>query len=136
MIGSRLHRPTHSIFDIFQMMDNMTGGIEDEFSGFPVDVRTRGEEIIVRADVPGISKKDLTVTLKDGSLSILGERKCEKKESETLHQSERTTGTFRRKFKVPEDVDEESIQATLQDGVLELILKRFKKKEPRRIEIG
>jgi len=76
---------------------------------FPVDVKDEKDHILVRADVPGIPRNQLNVTLEDGILTITGERKREEiKQGESYFFCERSYGTYSRSFRVP-DVDEKSI---------------------------
>ncbi len=100
------------------------------------DVKETENEIIVKADVPGVSEKDLEVRLEDGTLTIKGERKFEEeKKGEGYHRIERGYGTFVRCFSVPDTVDPDKIKATYKDGVLTVILPKKEAAKPRTIKV-
>lgn len=104
-----------------------------------VDVFRRGDEIVVRADLPGLKKDDVSVDLEEGVLTIRGERREEAEEDrEGYYWSERSYGSFERVIPLPDGVDEERAQATFQDGVLEVRVPAPAEEMPtrrRRIEI-
>jgi HSP20 family protein len=122
--------------DFFREMDHLVSGYHSDEHRFDVDVQNNDDHIVVRADVPGISKDALNVTLENGILTITGDRKREESKTEgSYYLCERSCGSYSRSFRVPADVDEKSINATLRDGVLQLILKRTPEATSRRIEI-
>jgi HSP20 family protein len=85
------------------------------------DVKETEKEFIIQADLPGVNKEDLKVELHEGTLTISGERKYEKKEeNEKGHRLERAYGSFTRSFVVPEDLKEDQIKASFNNGVLEI----------------
>ena len=101
-----------------------------------IDVQEKDGKYLVRADLPGMKKSDIHVELKDGYLTLRGERKSEHEENkENYHRIERTYGTFERTFRVPEGVTEKDIQAKYKDGVLELTLPAPKVEEPKTTEV-
>lgn len=133
-------RPARVFEEMFRTMDEMITHGQSRLSegdfDFPVDVRNEKDHIVVRADVPGIPRDNLNITLENSILTITGERKKEKTDqSETYYSCERSFGTFSRSFRVP-DVDKNSIKASLQDGVLQVILQRAVKAKSHKIEIG
>lgn len=88
-----------------------------------VDVRENGDAITVEAELPGMEEKDVDVTLRDGILTIKGEKKSERTTKEDdYHMSERSYGSFQRSFRVPDSVDNENISAKLEKGVLHITL--------------
>jgi len=100
------------------------------------DVKETENEIIVKADVPGVSEKDLEVKLEDGTLTIKGERKFEEeKKGEGYHRIERGYGTFVRCFSVPDTVDPDKVKATYKDGVLTVVLPKKEAAKPRTIKV-
>ncbi|HCW90827.1 MAG TPA: heat-shock protein [Marinobacter sp.] len=102
-----------------------------------VDIKETGEAFTIEAELPGMKKEDVKVTVDDGVLSIQGERKHEEEtEDKKHHRIERVYGSFLRRFTLPENVDENSIKASFQDGVLTLNLKKAEPKEPRAIEVN
>jgi HSP20 family protein len=101
-----------------------------------VDVIDREEEILVRAEVPGVEKKDLEIELSGQLLTLKGERKHEKTEEKgTFYRSEIAHGSFTRSLRMPENVDLAQAKAEFKDGVLEIHLPKTEKTERRRIEV-
>jgi HSP20 family protein len=102
-----------------------------------VDVIDREEEILVRAEVPGVEKKDLEIELSGQLLTLKGERKHEKTEEKgTFYRSEIARGSFTRSLRMPENVDLAQAKAEFKDGVLEIHLPKTEKTERRRIEVA
>ena len=101
-----------------------------------IDVEEKDGTYLLRADLPGMKKNDIHLELKDGYLTLRGERKSEHEEDkDTYHRIERTYGTFERTFKVPEGVTEKDIHAKYKDGVLELTIPTPKVTEPQTTEV-
>ncbi len=101
-----------------------------------VDVREEAERFVVAADLPGVEAKDIEVTAEQGVLTIKGERRSEKKSSKDGYASvERASGTFLRRFTLPESVDAEAIKATHVNGVLEISIPKRPTEQPRRISV-
>jgi HSP20 family protein len=101
-----------------------------------IDVEEKDGQYMVRADLPGLKKKDIHVELHDGYLTLRGERKSEHEENkDNYHRIERTYGTFERTFRVPEGVTEKDIHAKYKDGVLELTVPTPKVVEPKTTEV-
>ena len=101
-----------------------------------VDVREEAERFIVTADVPGVEGKDLEVTAEKGVLTIKGQRHSDKTASKDGFESvERASGTFLRRFTLPESVDVDAIRATHVNGVLEVTLPKRPQEQPRRITV-
>ena len=101
-----------------------------------IDVEEKEGMYMVRADLPGLKKKDIHVELHDGYLTLRGERKSEHEENkDNYHRIERTYGTFERTFRVPEGVTEKDIHAKYKDGVLELTVPTPKVVEPKTTEV-
>ena len=102
-----------------------------------VDVIDRKDEVLVRADLPGLTEKDLQLTLQEGTLTLQGQRKEERetKEGEDYYCSERWTGSFSRTLALPPGINTEKVVATFANGVLEIHLPKTKQAEGKRIEI-
>lgn len=101
-----------------------------------VDVIDREEEILVRAEIPGVEKKDIHVDLSGQLLTVKGERRREeKKEEGEYFRSEIATGSFSRTIRMPEDVDLEKAKAEFKDGMLEVHLPKTHKTTRRQIEV-
>jgi HSP20 family protein len=101
-----------------------------------VDVREEDERFVVVADLPGVEGKDIEITAEKGVLTVKGERRSEKKSAKDGFESvERATGTFLRRFTLPESADAEAIKATHVNGVLEVTIPKRPQEQPRRITI-
>lgn len=103
-----------------------------------VEVTRRGDQVVVRADLPGLDRDDLRVEIDNGMLSISGERREEEEEDrEGFYRSERSYGRFHRVIALPEGVNADECKATYKDGVLEVTVSAPKEEERRskRIQI-
>jgi len=101
-----------------------------------VDVREEAERFVVLADLPGVETKDIQITAEKGVLTIKGERRSENKTSSDGFESlERATGTFLRRFTLPEEADAEAIKATHVNGVLQIAIPKRPQEQPRRITV-
>jgi HSP20 family protein len=88
-----------------------------------VDISQDDHEYLLKADLPEMKKDDVRVTVEDGILSVSGERKSEKEDQKKkFHRIERSFGTFRRSFTLPEDADSKKVTAEFRDGVLKVHL--------------
>jgi HSP20 family protein len=86
-----------------------------------LDVREDGKQLTIEADLPGLAEKDVTLTLRDGVLTIKGERKQEREEkAESYHMMERSFGSFERSLRLPDTIDENSVEARFDKGVLKI----------------
>jgi HSP20 family protein len=103
-----------------------------------IETFQRGDEFVVRAEVPGLSPDDVSVEIGDDALTIQGERKYDhQEEHEGVFRSERAYGAFRRVVPLPEGAMSDSAQATFKNGVLEIVLQAppHEVRRGRRIEI-
>jgi HSP20 family protein len=101
-----------------------------------VDIEHKEKEYVLKADLPGLKKEDIKVTIENGYLTLKGERKTEHEENKNnYHRIERTYGTFQRSFKISEGLTEKQIKATYHDGVLELTIPTPKVEEPKSIDV-
>lgn len=104
--------------------------------GFPVDVREEGDDLIVEADLPGISKENIAVKVKDNRLMISGkEEEEQQEESENYYKRERRGRSMQRTIMLPEEVRSEKSGAEMNDGVLRIRLPKKKKEEEESKEI-
>lgn len=102
-----------------------------------VDVREEGNGYLVEADLPGLTKEDIAITMEDNVLSINGERKVESEQSDKrIYRRERLNGKFSRALSFPNDVQTDSISAVFKDGVLRIQIPKTEAKKPRQIEIN
>lgn len=104
-----------------------------------IDVRENDKEVVVEAELPGAEEKDVHVTLREGVLTIKGEKKSEREErKDDYHLTERSYGSFERSFRLPDAVDDEKIAASFDKGVLRVTLPKRPEvaKAEKRIPIG
>jgi HSP20 family protein len=86
-----------------------------------VDIFEEGDDIVVKAEMPGITKDDLEVSVTDNTITISGEKKKEEKiEKKNYFRMERTYGSFTRNIPIPSEVEKDKIKAKFKDGVLEI----------------
>ncbi len=100
-----------------------------------VDIKEEDGAYVVHADVPGVDPKDIELDMENGVLTLRGERKPRATEKENYHRIERVSGTFYRRFTLPDTADAESISAKSTNGVLEVRIPKQEKVLPRRIEV-
>jgi len=102
-----------------------------------VDVLTKDDDLVIRAELPGLKQDDVDITLQNGVLTISGEHKVEEEqERANYHVRERRYGSFRRSMSLPEGTDESKVQARFEDGVLEVVVEGAAiEQAPKRIEI-
>ncbi len=101
-----------------------------------VDIRETDDALLVQAELPGIDKKDVHLEVKDGVLTLSGERSYEKDvKEENVHRIERAYGSFSRSFSLPSNVDANKVNASMKDGVLEVRLPKRESAKPKAIAI-
>lgn len=102
-----------------------------------MDVVEEKDNFLVKVDLPGLTKDDITVTIHDSYLTIKGERRheVEKKEANFYHR-ERTFGQFVRTLELPAHVDASKVQATFRDGVLHVTLPKTEEAKPKEIKVN
>ena len=137
-------RPNVSIFDDMNLLFNQLG--RWPAFGYPAiqrnwapafDIRETDEAYSFEAALPGLSKKDIDVSVRDGILSISGEREeQETLKGETVHTTELRRGSFSRSFSFPSEVDEENVDARYKDGMLTISVKKLTPVEPDRKKIA
>ena len=103
----------------------------------PVDIQETPEGYKLLAELPGLTKDDINITLENNVLRLSGERKFEKDvKKESYHRVERTYGTFSRAFALPQQVQAEGVQAGFENGVLTVMVPKAEQAKPRKIEIS
>jgi HSP20 family protein len=103
--------------------------------GIALDLLEHSEAFILRADVPGMKREDIELTLEENRLTIAGRRTLSSEEEARVHLSERGAVGFERAFELPASVVSEEVTASLADGVLEVKIPKVPEEEPRKIEI-
>ena len=102
----------------------------------PVDIFETGDSIVIKAELPGISKEDITLEVKENTLSIKGEKKFEKDvKEESYHRVERSYGAFQRAFALPSTVQQDKVKAKFRDGILEVTLPKAEETKPKQIKV-
>jgi HSP20 family protein len=102
-----------------------------------VDILESKDSYLLRAELPGMKKEDLGVEIKDGVLTLTGERKFEEtKDGVDYHRVERAQGKFSRSFHLPQTVKHDGIKATYRDGILEVHVPKAEEAEPRQIAVS
>lgn len=104
-------------------------------SGPRIHVFDTGNALVVKADLPGMTEKDLQISLNQDVLTLSGERKSEALEKYTVHRKERPSVRFSRSFTLPSKVDPEKTTAVLKHGVLTLTLNKAAEAQPRQIAV-
>ncbi|MCK7548015.1 Hsp20/alpha crystallin family protein [Marinobacter koreensis] len=101
-----------------------------------VDIKETDKNFTIDAELPGMSRDDVKVTVHDGVLTIQGERKQEEETTDKkVHRVERFYGSFLRRFTLPDNVDENSVKANFKDGMLTLTIDKAEPREPKAIEV-
>ena len=138
--------------DMITLRDRMDRLFEDSLNRFrggegdrahstwspAVDIYETTEDIIIKAEIPGVSKKDISVELKNDSLYLKGERKFKKEfKEENYHRMERSYGTFSRIFSLPTSVEQDKIKAKFKNGVLQISIPKTRDEigEPVKIDV-
>jgi HSP20 family protein len=102
-----------------------------------VDIHEEENRYLLIADIPGVNSEDIDITLDEGVLTVKGERNTETAVSEQgYRRRERTHGSFKRQFTLPDTVDTDSISASAKDGVLEITIPKQDKPEARKITVS
>lgn len=94
-----------------------------------------GDQLLIKAEVPGLSKEDLTIKIQGNYLELSGTRKSDTPEGYKAHRVERGTASFTRSFTLPADINGEKVEAVLKDGILTLTLPKAEAAKPRQISI-
>jgi HSP20 family protein len=101
-----------------------------------LDISERKDAYLVTVELPGLKPEDLDITMEDGLLTIQGERQFTSESSEQrFHRVERRSGAFRRAITLPAHVMAEGIQASFEDGVLQILVPKAEEATPKRIQI-
>ena len=102
-----------------------------------VDVQETDTSFVFHAELPGLTKKDIEITLEDNLLTLSGERQFDdREEGRNYHRIERAYGKFSRSFSLPTQVDSSKVAASFKDGILEVEVPKSEEAKPRRIEIS
>ena len=131
--------PIHEMDELFHnRLASVLGGEGVQSAAWSpvVDIEETELNYLIRAELPGLSKKKVKVVVEDGVLTLSGERDLERKmEGKTFHHIERSHGTCTRSFTLPENADAESVSANYKDGLLEIRVAKCEEALPKSIEV-
>jgi HSP20 family protein len=103
----------------------------------PVDIYEDGDNLVLKAELPGFNPNDVEIRVEDNTLYLKGERKFEKDVKEqNYHRVERSYGTFARTFSLPNSIDADKVAASYKDGVLTLTMPKKEEAKPKTIKIN
>jgi HSP20 family protein len=111
---------------------------DDSFGSWnpAVDLYEKDDSFVIKAELAGVDKENISIDLKDGVLTLSGERSDDNEVKEdNYYRRERTYGKFRRVFSLPADVDSGKIKAEFKDGVLEIEVPKPEERKPKQITI-
>lgn len=120
----------------------MSDSLIDDFFGartnlLPLDLSENGDELVVLAEVPGVKKEEIKVTLHNGVLTISGEKKQpEFPDGTQRHRAERESGAFSRSLELPAAVNGSAVSAELKDGILRVVIPKSEEARPREIRVN
>jgi len=101
-----------------------------------VDIKEEQDRFVLNADIPGVEPSAIDITMENGILMLRGERSHETEEERANYRRvERVRGTFYRRFSMPDTADADHISAKFKNGVLEVVIPKYKKLQPRKIEV-
>jgi HSP20 family protein len=126
-------RSFSSLLDRF--FNESFNGIGKEMQHFApqVDIAESKSAFEISVAAPGMKKSDFSIDMNEGSITIAGERKFEeKKDEKNYHSVETQYGSFSRTFHLPENIKEDKIEASYQDGILNIVIPKDEKKELKR----
>ena len=131
--------PIHEMDELFHnRLASVLGGERVQSVAWSpvVDIEETELNYLIRAELPGLNKEKVKVTVEDGVLTLSGERDLERKvEGKTFHHIERSHGTFTRSFTLPENAEAESVSANYKDGLLEIRVAKSEEALPKSIEV-
>ncbi len=137
-----LMRPDFGLFGLHREIDRLFSefaqGIGPNGANIApnIEVSETDKIIEVSAEMPGLERKDVDISIEDDTLTIRGEKKVEESQKDkTVQLSERCYGIFYRVLQLPAGIDPSSIQATMSNGILKVVIPKPAKSEPKKIEV-
>jgi HSP20 family protein len=127
-----LHREIDRLFSEFARgLGSNAGNIMPN-----IEISETDKAIEVSAEMPALERKDVEISIDDDTLTIRGEKKVEESQGDkNVQHSERTYGVFLRVLQLPPGIDPSSVQATMANGVLKIVIPKPAKSEPKKIEV-
>jgi HSP20 family protein len=127
-----LHREIDRLFDEFAQGIGPNG----QQNIVPnIEISETDKAIEVSAEMPGLERKDVEISIEDDALTIRGEKKIEENKDKNVQHSERCYGVFLRVLQMPPGIDPSSVKATMSNGVLKITIPKPAKSEPKKIEV-
>jgi HSP20 family protein len=101
-----------------------------------VDIYEKENEIVLKAEVPGIDENDIEIKIEDNTITLNGERKFEKEtKEENYHRIERSYGSFYRSFTLPQNINQDKIKAESENGILKITMPKKAELKPKKVKI-
>jgi HSP20 family protein len=137
-----LMRPDFGLFGLHREIDRLfsefaQGSGQDGAQLVPkIDVSETDKTIEISAEMPGLERKDVDISIDEDTLTVRGEKKVEEdSKDKNVQHSERSYGVFLRVLQLPPGVDPSSVQATMSNGILKITIPKPAKPEPKKIEV-
>jgi len=141
--GGGLTRPDFGLFGLHREIDRLfsefaqgigPNGMQNIAPN--IEISETDKAIEVSAEMPGLERKDVEISIDDDTLTIRGEKKIEEnKQDKNVQLSERSYGVFLRVLQLPPGIDPSSVQATMSNGILKIVIPKPAKSEPKKIEV-
>jgi HSP20 family protein len=133
MLEDMWGRPWRSVFD-FGRHRHLIGDLE--FGGPPIEIGEDNNDVVVKAELPGMKKEEIEIGIAERILTIRGEKKREaERKGEGYHYSERSYGAFERCLEIPRDVQADKVRAAFKDGVLEIRLPKTEEAKRKEVKV-
>ena len=132
-----LHREIDRLFEDFTRGLDTLGQAQVNLAP-SMDVAETDNEIVISAEMPGLERKDVEISIDDNVLTIRGEKKVENEQDDknkNYHLTERSYGVFYRVLQLPAGIDPSKVQATMSNGVLKITIPKPKRSEAKKIEV-
>jgi HSP20 family protein len=146
--GTRVQAPVNLFGSLQREIDRLFEDFARGSAGMPgqaqinlvpsIDVTETDKQLVITAEMPGLERKDINISLEDDVLTIRGEKKVETKQDDknkNYHVAERSYGVMVRAIQLPPGIDPAGIQATMSNGVLKVTIPKPAKAEPKKIEV-
>jgi HSP20 family protein len=133
---TQMQRGINRLFDSFFRGGQLDDGSYGSFLSPSVDIVEHEDSYIVEAELPGLTKDDVKISVESNILTIRGEKKREQtKEGRNYHRTERAYGSFMRSFTLPTSVKADKIEANYRNGILTINLPKVEEAKPKTIEV-
>jgi len=129
--------PFFRLFDTFFNQDNLNEDVASRAWVPSVDIQETEDAYRLTAELPGLTRDDINITLENNVLRLSGERKFEKDvQKESYHRIERSYGNFTRSFALPQQVSSDKVLAAFENGLLTITVPKAEQAKPRKIAIA